>query len=124
MIALAIIGVVAGALLGWVTSWAFALFAFGALLAGVAANQMTRASPAEVPLWASSGSGQLALTVVMLLSLLSPLLIGAIWFRWWWGLVGYAAGGLAAATLAPVLGNPGARLALGSLVAVGAAIAL
>jgi hypothetical protein len=122
MLVFALIGLGFVALLCWVTNWPFAVFCWGVLMAGVAAHQAGSASPLDLPGWMSSGGAKLVLSLIGLFSLVSPFLIGVIWFRWWWGLVGYVLGGLGAGLSQPILpGIP--RLLLGLLLSLGAAVA-
>jgi hypothetical protein len=91
------------ALLAWLTNWPYALYCHGALMAGMGAHQASSASPLDVPLWMSAGGGRLFLTLVKLVSLLSPLVLGLVWFRWWWGFAGYACGAVGAGLTFPIL---------------------
>lgn len=118
---LALVGLGLIAVLGWLTNRPFALYSYGVLMAGVAANQAVSARVSDVPLWMSSGGGRLCLSAVGLFSLVSPVLIGIIWFRWWWGLAGYALGGLGVVLSSPMF--PGvARLLLGLVLCLGSAL--
>lgn len=78
------IGLSFAALLGWLTSWAFAAYAYGVLTAGVAGYQARTARPSDVPLWMSSSGGILFLSLIGIFALVSPLAIGLVWYRWWW----------------------------------------
>ena len=111
------------ALLEWLTNRPFALYCYGALMVGVAAHQAGSASVLDVPVVWSSAGGKLFLALVGLFSAVSPLLIGVIWFRWWWGLAGYALGGLGTALSSPILpGNLILRLFLGAVLCMGSAL--
>lgn len=141
VLALTVIGFGFVAALAWLTSWPFALYCYGALMASLHVHQAGTTltawadtpSPRAVgsrPLWMSSGGATLTFSLAALsLSLfavflvMTPLLIGAIWFRWWWGLVGLPLGVLGAGLSLPKVPGP-VRLGVGSIVCVGAAVAL
>ena len=123
MLVFALIGLGFVGLLGWLTNWPFAVYCYGVLMAGVTAHQAGSASPLDVPRWMSSAGGKVFLLLIGLFSLVSPLLIGVIWFRWWWGLAGYVLGGLGAGLSQPVLSGI-LRLLLGLLLSFGAGVAL
>jgi hypothetical protein len=95
-----LIGLALMAGLTWTTNWQFTAYCCGAALAGAAAYDAGKANLADVPLWMSSAAGQLFLALVGLAATLSPLLVGVIWFRWWWGLAGYV-GGIGAMMASP-----------------------
>ena len=120
MVTMAGVGLGFVAVLGWLTNWSYALYCYSVLMAGVAAQQARSATPLDVPLWMSSPGGRVFLSLVGLVALASPFLLGAAWFRWWWGFAGYVLGGLGVGLSMPLL--PGvARLFLGLLLSLGAA---
>jgi hypothetical protein len=78
MLVFGLFGLLFVALLGWLTSWPFALYSFGVLMAGLAGHQAGSASLLDVPGWMSSEGGKLFLLLIGLFSLVSPFLIGLI----------------------------------------------
>lgn len=96
---LVLVGVGFVALLAKATNWPFALFCYGAMITGVATEQLLRNSwnPLDVPIWVSSANGKLFLRVIGIICLISPLLIGIIYFKWWWGFVGLVLAGIGTA---------------------------
>ncbi len=109
--------------LAWLTSWPYAVYAFGMMYAGVASQQAASASPLEVPMWMSSDGGKLVLTLVTAVALFTPLLMGFIWYRWWWGVAAYILAGIGAALWQPAF-SAIVRFFLGLLIGVSAAVSL
>lgn len=117
----ALAGLMCVVALAWLTTWAFAVFCFGILSAGFAAQQARGARPWELPLWMSSGGGTLFLQLVSLLGVVLPLLVGVVAFRWWWGLVAYPLATLGAGLTSAIA--PGVvRLLIGLLLCAGTAL--
>jgi TPR repeat protein len=118
-------GLVCVAALGWLTSYAFAVFAYGALLAATTSDGAV-SRPAYAPPWMSTGGGRAFLALVQILGFMLPLLIGVVWFRWWWGFVGLALSVLSVPLIQPKI--PGDRvfwdLMLGLVLSVTAAGAM
>lgn len=77
-------------LVAWLTHWTFALFCFGSVYAGLAATGAARTAVPDKPRWMSSPAGRLLVTSISTQSFgVLPLLVGLVWFHWWWGPVGY-----------------------------------
>jgi hypothetical protein len=82
------LGLLPIAILAWLTSAAFALFACAAYYAGGEASSLSRAQPAHLPAWACHDWVLTSHAIVGVVVFCSPLVVGLVWFRWWWGLVG------------------------------------
>lgn len=121
LVALNLVGLGFAAILAWLTSLPFALYCVGAVMAGVYAHQSKRAPIGALPPWASAPIGRVLLQVVGVACLVTPLLIGLVWFRWWWGFAGFPLGALGAGFILPSLPGP-ARLLLGLVLCAAAAL--